>query len=52
MEVFLDFLTIHLDYLKEKNYITLDGQTNTDDFVFVDGLKNNLLSVGQFKNGK
>ena len=26
--------------------ITLDGKTNTDDVYFVDGLKNNLLSVG------
>ena len=27
--------------------ITLDGKTNTDDVYFVDGLKHNLLSVGQ-----
>ena len=26
--------------------ITLDGKTNNDNFYFVDGLKNNLLSVG------
>ncbi len=28
-------------------YITLDGKTNTDDVYFLDGLKHNLLSVGQ-----
>ena len=28
-------------------YITLDGKTNTRDVYFVDGLKKNLLSVGQ-----
>ena len=27
--------------------INLDGKTNTKDIYFVDGLKNNLLSVGQ-----
>ena len=27
--------------------ITLDGKTYTDDVYFVDGLKHNLLSVGQ-----
>ena len=27
--------------------ITLDRKTNTDDVYFVDGLKHNLLSVGQ-----
>ena len=27
--------------------ITLDGKTNTDNVYFVDGLKNNLLSVGK-----
>ena len=27
--------------------ITLDGKTNTDDVYFVDGLKHNLLSVGE-----
>ena len=27
--------------------ITLDGKTYIDDVYFVDGLKNNLLSVGQ-----
>ena len=27
--------------------ITLDGKTNIDDVFFVDGLKHNLLSVGQ-----
>ena len=27
--------------------ITLDGRTNIDDIYFVDGLKHNLLSVGQ-----
>ena len=27
--------------------ITLDGKTNIDDVYFVDGLKHNLLSVGQ-----
>ena len=28
--------------------ITIDGKTNIDDIYFVDGLKHNLLSVGQF----
>ena len=28
--------------------ITLDGKTNTNDVYFVDGLKHNLLSIGQF----
>ena len=27
--------------------ITLDGKTNNDDVYFIDGLKHNLLSVGQ-----
>ena len=27
--------------------ITLDGKTYTDDVYFVDGLKHNMLSVGQ-----
>lgn len=27
--------------------ITLDGKNNTDDVLYVDGLKHNLLSVGQ-----
>ena len=27
--------------------ITLDGKTNTKDVYFVDGLKHNILSVGQ-----
>ena len=27
--------------------ITLDGKTNIDDVYFVDGLKHNLVSVGQ-----
>ena len=27
--------------------MTLDGKTNTDDVYFVDGLKHNLLRVGQ-----
>ena len=27
--------------------ITLDGKTNTNDVYFVDGLKHNLLSIGQ-----
>ena len=27
--------------------ITLDGKTNTKDVYFIDGLKHNLLSVGQ-----
>ncbi|MDF3675397.1 hypothetical protein, partial [Enterobacter hormaechei] len=27
--------------------ITLDGKTNTKDVYFVDGLRHNLLSVGQ-----
>ena len=30
--------------------ITLDGKTRTDDVYFVDGLKHNLLSVGQIMN--
>lgn len=27
--------------------ITLDGKTNTEDVYFVDGLKHNILSIGQ-----
>ena len=34
-------------HIKEKGSITLDGKTNTDNVYFVDGLKHNLLSVGQ-----
>ena len=33
--------------VKGIGYITLDGKPNTKDVYFVDGLKHNLLSVGQ-----
>ena len=33
--------------VKDIGSITLDGKTNTKDVYFVDGLKHNLLSVGQ-----
>ena len=32
--------------------ITLDGKTNTEDVYFIDGLKNNLLSVGQLEESR
>lgn len=34
-------------HIKGIGSITLDGKTNTNDVYFVDGLKHNLLSVGQ-----
>ena len=34
-------------HIKGIGSITLDGKTNSDDIYFVDGLKHNLLSVGQ-----
>ena len=34
-------------YITRIGSITLDGKTNTNDVYFVDGMKHNLLSVGQ-----
>ena len=34
-------------YIKGIGSITLDGKSKTEDVYFVDGLKHNLLSVGQ-----
>ena len=34
-------------HVKGIGSITLDGKTNIEDVYFVDGLKHNLLSVGQ-----
>ena len=34
-------------HIKGMGSITLDGKTNIDEVYFVDGLKHNLLSVGQ-----
>lgn len=33
--------------IKGKRFIIVDGRTNTEDVYFVDGLKHNLLSIGQ-----
>ena len=34
-------------HIKGMGSITLDGKTNTNKVYFINGLKNNLLSVGQ-----